>query len=180
MVESPAPPGLALSAALVSQGFALRPEDERDLPFLMRLYATTREQELAPLPWTPEQKQLFLASQFQAQRHHYRTYFGTSAFDLLEQNGEPCGRLYVQRRETTLHIIDIALLPAWRGNGIGTALLEALKAQARTAGIGISNMVERYNPALRLYLRLGFAEIADHGIYLELEWRPNDAQLNVA
>ena len=79
-----------------------------------------------------------------------------------------------------LHIIDIALLPAWRGNGIGTAVLEALKAQARTAGLGISNMVERYNPALRLYLRLGFAEIADHGIYLELEWRPNDAQLNVA
>ena len=180
MVESSAPPGFTLPAALVFQGFSLRTETDADIPFLMQLYASTREEELAPLPWTPEQKQMFLASQFQAQRHHYRTYYATTAFDLLEKDGAPCGRLYLQRRQTTLHIIDIALMPASRGQGTGTALLEAVKAHAQAGGTGVTHMVEKYNPALRLYRRLGFTEIADHGIYLEMEWTPGGIQLNVA
>jgi hypothetical protein len=32
--------------------------------------------------------------------------------------------------------------------------------------------VEQFNPALRLYTRLGFRPIAEHGVYLLLEWRP--------
>jgi ribosomal protein S18 acetylase RimI-like enzyme len=162
MTESSAPPGFTLPAALVFQGFSLRTEADADIPFLM------------------EQKQMFLASQFQAQRHHYRTFYSTTAFDVLERNGAPCGRLYLQRRQTTLHIIDIALLPASRGQGTGTAILEAVKAHARASGVGVTHMVEKHNPALRLYRRLGFTEIADHGVYLEMEWLPDRAQLNVA
>lgn len=167
----PMPPAFELPAALLSQGYALRPETEDDIPFLMRLYASTREQELAPVPWTPEQKQAFLASQFQAQRHHYRTYFGGCAFDVLEHRGEPAGRLYVDVRKTNLHIVDIALLPEWRGRGVGTAIITAMQTSARAAGKGVGIFVEKFNPALRLYRRLGFADIADHEIYLEMEWR---------
>ena len=173
-------PAFALPAALLSQGFALRPETDADIPFLMRLFASTREQELAAVPWNAEQKQAFLASQFQAQRHHYRSYFSDCAFDVIAQHGEPAGRLYLQARQTQLHIIDIALLPERRRRGIGTAILEALQAAGRAGGKGVGIMVEKFNPAMRLYRRLGFTDIADHDVYLEMEWRPDGAKLYVA
>jgi ribosomal protein S18 acetylase RimI-like enzyme len=174
------PPAFALPAALLSQGFALRPETDADVDFLMRVYASTREQELAPVPWSAEDKRTFLASQFQAQRHHYRTYFADTAFDVLEQRGEPAGRLYLQVRRTQLYIMDITLLPPWRGLGIGTTILEALQAAGRASGKGVGIMVEKFNPALRLYRRLGFTDIADSGVYLEMEWLPDGSQLHVA
>ncbi len=180
MNSQQAPPVFTLPAALLSQGFALRPETDADLAFLMRLYASTREQELAPVPWSAEQKRAFLASQFQAQRTHYRNYFPDCAFDVIEQHGEPAGRLYLQVRQTQLHILDIALLPELRGHGTGTAIMEALQEAGRACGKGVGIMVEKFNPALRLYQRLGFAPIADHEVYLEMEWRPDGAQLHVA
>jgi ribosomal protein S18 acetylase RimI-like enzyme len=164
------PPAFKLPAALLSQGFALRPETDDDIPFLLRLYASTRAEELAPVPWSAEQKQAFLASQFQAQRYHYRTHIAGCRFDILECRGVPAGRLYLEPRLTQLYIVDIALLPEWRGQGSGTAILAALQAAAGAIGKGVGIMVEKYNPALRLYRRLGFTDVADHGIYLEMEW----------
>jgi len=169
------PPVFQLPAALLSEGFALRPETDGDLSFLMRLYASTREEELAVTGWSPEQKQAFLASQFQAQRHHYRTYIENCRFEVLECRDEAAGRLYLETRATQLHIVDIALLPAWRGKGIGTAILEALIDTARRSGRGVGIFVEKFNPALRLYRRLGFTDIRDDGIYLELERNPPGA-----
>jgi ribosomal protein S18 acetylase RimI-like enzyme len=174
------PAAFDLPAALTLQGFALRPETDADTPFLMRLYASTREQELAAVPWSAEQKQGFLSSQFQAQRLHYRSYFPGCVFDVIEQRGEPAGRLYLDVLRTQLHIIDIVLLPDWRGRGIGTAIIEALQAAARSSGKGVGIMVEKFNPALRLYRRLGFADITDHEVYLEMEWLPDETRLNVA
>ena len=86
--------------------------------------------------------------------------------------GEPVGRLYLETRETRLHIVDIALMPAQRGRGTGTAILAALQQAARANGRGVGIFVEKFNPALRLYRRLGFAEIANHEIYFEMEWLP--------
>ena len=171
-----APSAFTLPAALLSQGYALRPETDDDIPFLMRLYASTREDELAPAPWSTEQKQAFLASQFQAQRYHYRTYFPGCAFDVIERRGGPAGRLYLDVRASRLHIVDIALLPEWRGQGLGTAILEALQSSARAGGRGVDIFVEKFNPALRLYRRLGFTDVADHEVYLEMEWLPEARQ----
>jgi ribosomal protein S18 acetylase RimI-like enzyme len=169
-----APPVFALPAALLSRGFTLRPETEADIPFLMRLFASTREDELATVPWTVEQKQAFLAQQFAAQRHHYRNFIDGCIFDVIEHDGEPAGRFYLQERPSRLHMVEVALLPAWRGQGVGTALLEALQEAGRASGRSVTTFVERFNPAQRLYRRLGFAEIADHGVYLEMEWRPQE------
>lgn len=176
MTSAQAPPVFSLPAALVAQGYALRPESEADIPFLMRLYASTREEELRPVPWSAEQKQAFLESQFAAQRHHYYTYIPTCAFDLIERDGVPVGRLYVEARRTQMHIVDIALMPEARGQGLGTAILQALQAAGRAQGKGVGIMVEKFNPALRLYRRLGFAQVADHEVYLEMEWMPERAR----
>jgi ribosomal protein S18 acetylase RimI-like enzyme len=175
------PPAFALPAALLSQGFALRPETDADIPFLMQLYASTREEELAPVPWSGEQKQSFLAYQFQLQRHHYRTYFSDCAFDVIEQRGRSAGRLYLQTRATQLYIIDIVLMPEWRRRGFGTTILRALQATAATQDKGVGIMVEKFNPALHLYQRLGFTSLPERdAVYLEMEWLPNSASLHVA
>lgn len=150
----------------------MRPETDDDLRFLMQLYASTREAELSPLPWSAEQKAAFLTQQFLAQRRHYRDTIDGCAFDVIEHDGEPVGRLYLETRLSRLNLVDIAFLPAWRGQGVGAAILEALQAAARAGGRGVIAFVEKTNPALRLYRRLGFAEIADHGVYLEIEWLP--------
>jgi ribosomal protein S18 acetylase RimI-like enzyme len=162
-----APP---LPPELAAQGFAFRPEAEPDLPFLRRLYITTRWDELAIVEWLDEQKIAFLESQFGFQRYHYYTYYPTTAFALLEQHGTPCGRLYLERRPKLATVLDIALLPDWRGRGTGTALMSAVLAEAAAAGQVVSVVVEKFNPAQRLYRRLGFREVADEGVHWTMEW----------
>ncbi len=179
---------LAMPAVLAAQGFTLRPETEADLPFLRQLYISTRWGELAAVTnWTKAQKVAFLESQFTLQRHHYRTYYPTTDWGILEHDGAPAGRIYVERGENKHLVIDVALLPEWRGRGTGTALMQAVMAQAREAGKAVSIAVEKYNPAQRLYRRLGFREVSDEGVYWFMEWRagpdePADfhGQLNTA
>jgi ribosomal protein S18 acetylase RimI-like enzyme len=162
-----------LPAALVAQGYSLRPETDADVPFAMRLYASTREEELAQVEWNAEQKSLFLAQQFTAQRHHYKTQMDC-AFALIEHHGAPVGRLYLEQRQTQLYIVDIALTPEARGQGVGGMIIEALIVTAAETRRGVGIFVEKYNPALRLYQRLGFTVIRELEIYLEMEktWQP--------
>lgn len=175
-VRTEPPPAFTLPAALLSQGYRLRNERDDDIPFLMGLYASTRETELAGIPWSTEQKAAFLVSQFQAQRHHYRTFFPGTSFDVIECDGTPVGRLYVDVRVTHIHVIDIALMPEARGRGTGTTLMTALQDYARELAMGLDLFVEKYNPALRLYRRLGFIDIAEHEIQIEMEWLPEDGR----
>lgn len=156
---------------LAAKGIALRPEAPEDDPYLLALYATTREAELDQVEgWLPEQRQAFVAMQFNAQRHHYRNALANVAFDVIERGGVPIGRLYTQELQTTLHIVDILLDPAERGAGLGAALLQQLTADAHTAGKVVSIHVEIYNPARRLYERLGFVQVGEEqGIYIEME-----------
>jgi ribosomal protein S18 acetylase RimI-like enzyme len=158
-------------AALAEQGYALRPETENDVPFLRLLYISTRWEELAPIiEWTEAQKVAFLESQFALQRHHYRTYYGSADWGVLEHADTPMGRLYVDRQAKTLLVVDVSLLPEWRRRGIGTALMLDVCAEARAGGKTVTIAVEKYNPAQRLYRRLGFHETSDEGIYWFMEW----------
>src|SRR6185295_4880213 len=99
-----------------------RPIGDQDMEFLLHLYASTREEELAVVDWTPEQKMAFLRQQFTSQHSHYQEHYAGAAFDLLLVDDRPAGRLYVARWTKTLRIVDIALMPEFRGRGIGTAL----------------------------------------------------------
>jgi ribosomal protein S18 acetylase RimI-like enzyme len=174
------PPAFVLPAALLSAGLRLRPETDDDLAFLLRLYGSTREGELRLVDWPEVQKQSFLSSQFEAQRHHYRNSLDGCRFEILEWDGAPVGRLYLQAKTTQLYIVDVALLPECRGRGLGTELLQALQDAAAAEDRGVGIMVEKFNLAMRLYRRLGFADVADHGVYQEMEWRRTPVQLKTA
>jgi GNAT superfamily N-acetyltransferase len=167
-----APPAFSLPAALTSQGFSLRPETEDDIPFLMALFTSTRAEELAQAPWPQEQKAEFLAMQFHAQRTHYRTHMADADWIVLLHEGAPVGRIYLHWVNNSVDLMDITLSPSYRGHGVGTALLTQLLAQADGVGREIYLFVERFNPAHRLYVRLGFVEIAEGDVYLEMKREP--------
>jgi ribosomal protein S18 acetylase RimI-like enzyme len=150
----------------------LRPVMSDDAPFLLRVYAGTREEELAFVDWSAEQKQAFIAMQFRAQDSHYRAHYDGASYDVILVDGAPSGRLYVARWPSEIRIMDIALLPEYRGRGIGTTLLNGLQAEAAEADTSLSIHVECFNPAQRLYSRLGFEIAGEHGVYLRMEWRP--------
>ena len=143
-----------------------------DNDFLCAVYASTRADELAVTGWTDEQKAEFCQMQFTAQDAHYRQHYPTAEFSVIEHDGTPAGRLYVDRWSKEIRIMDIALLPTHRRHGIGTGLLRALMDEARAGNKLLSSHVERMNPALRLYERLGFKMAEDKGVYLLMEWTP--------
>ena len=68
--------------------------------------------------------------------------------------------------------MDIALLPGFRGGGIGTALLNDILAEGERTARPVTIHVESFNPAQRLYARLGFVKVASNGVYYLLEWKP--------
>jgi ribosomal protein S18 acetylase RimI-like enzyme len=142
---------------------------DADRPFLVELYGSTRERELAPVAWDEATKRAFIEQQFAAQDSHYRSNYPGATLDVIEVDGEPAGRLYVHRGESDVRIMEIALAPAFRGRGIGTELLQALIAEAEAGGRSLSIHVEQGNPAMALYERLGFAPVHEHGIYLLME-----------
>ena len=150
----------------------LRRELQADEEFLYGLYASTRAEELAHVPWDAAQKAAFLRMQFAAQNHHYRTYYADCDFEIILANGDAIGRLYLHRAESEYRIIDIALLPEWRGQGIGGALLESIVAEADAHAKLVSLYVEGFNRASQLYERLGFVQGKIEGVYYYMERQP--------
>lgn len=151
---------------------ALRPETPADEALSRAVYSATRADELAPVPWSAEQKAAFLSMQFEAQRAHYREHYPDAAFDVVVVDGEDAGRLYVGRFDGEIRVVDIALLPPFRGRGVGTALLRGLLDEARASGRKVVIHVEHQNPARTLYDRLGFLPVAEVGPYVRMEWTP--------
>jgi ribosomal protein S18 acetylase RimI-like enzyme len=151
---------------------ALRPATPDDVPLLFRVYASTRVEELAVVPWDDATKAAFLWQQFTAQDAHYRAHYTGTAYDVVLRDGAPVGRLYVARWTDEIRVMDIALLPEHRRAGIGGRLLADVLAEGDAAGKRVTIHVERNNPALRLYARLGFRPAADRGVYLFLERAP--------
>lgn len=148
----------------------LRPATAADREFLLGLYASTREQELAQVAWEEGARDAFVDHQFSAQDGHYRSNYPGATLDLIELDGERAGRLYVYRGDEDIRIMDIALAPPFRGKGIGTGLLKDLMSEARSSGRSLSIHVEMQNPARSLYERLGFVPVGEHGVYVLMKW----------
>ncbi len=149
----------------------LRPVEDGDQAFLRQVYASTRAPELEQVPWSAEQKAAFCDMQFTAQDTHYRSHYASAEYSVIEREGVPAGRLYVDRQEDEVHVIDIALMPEHRGAGFGTYLLKELMAEAAAGGKKMTIYVEKFNPALSLYQRLGYQHVKEVGVYLLMEWR---------
>jgi ribosomal protein S18 acetylase RimI-like enzyme len=156
----------------MDESITVRPIGPGDNAWLYRIYSSTREEELAQVAWDEAQREAFLTMQFTAQARYYQEVYPDATYQLILRGERPAGRLYVNRGPEEIRIVDIALLPEHRNAGIGTALLRDLMAEAAATGKPLTIHVERFNPALRLYERLGFRPLADRGVYLLLGWSP--------
>lgn len=155
-------------------GLSLRPETAADESLLRALYTDTRADEMALVPWDAAQREAFLRQQFDAQRAHYRQHYPEARFDVVEYEGGPIGRLYVDRGAEVWLVLDIALLAEFRNKGLGTALMRDVLAGAREAGRPVHLHVDAWSPARRLYDRLGFLPAAENGIHVLMVREPAD------
>lgn len=150
----------------------LRPVGPADEAFLLDVYAGTRADELALVPWTDEQRLAFVGMQFTAQQEHYRKIYPEANHDIILSAGRPVGRLYIARKEHEIRIVDIALLPPERNAGVGSYLIRELLDEATRAGKPLRVYVESFNPSLPLFERLGFYRTAENGMHILMQWDP--------
>jgi len=156
--------------ATTSASVTLRPVTDADREFLVGVYASTRDEELSQVVWGQGQREAFVRMQFAAQDASYRAQNPAGAFDVIEVDGRPAGRLYVDHRPGEIRIVDISLLPEFRGAGVGAHLITRLTEQAAGSGCMVSIHVEIHNRAAELYARLGFVVAGEAGVYRRMEW----------
>jgi GNAT superfamily N-acetyltransferase len=149
---------------------ALRPATDADREFLVGVYGSTRDEELSQIEWAPGHREAFVRMQFDAQDADYRQRNPEGTFDVIEVGGRPAGRLYVDRRPGDIRIVDISLAPEFRGAGVGGRLIAGLTDEAVASGCKLSIHVEIHNRAEELYARMGFAVVAERGVYRRMEW----------
>lgn len=172
-----------MSFIIQDKTLALRLATAHDEPFLFRLYASTRATELAAWGWEEKLQEQFLQLQFRAQQQHYHAYpnlthwiieaqapLNAAGKSASQQLVQPLGRVLLSSPSEELRLVDISLLPDWRGQGLGTALLEWIQTQSRHAHKPVRLHVAPDNPARRLYERLGFHICEDRASHLLMEW----------
>ena len=150
----------------------LRPALSGDDEFLFSVYASTRANEMELVDWSPTQKEAFLRMQFRAQDQFYRANYLGVEYSIILKDDQPIGRLYVHRQSEEIRIMDIALLPEFRNQGIGSSLLNEILEEAFKNHLPVTIHVERFNPAIHLYERLGFRLVEDRGVYYFMRWLP--------
>ncbi|HXA83801.1 MAG TPA: GNAT family N-acetyltransferase [Candidatus Dormibacteraeota bacterium] len=151
---------------------SLRPCRADEQEFLYKLYASTRIHEIAGFGWPTAQQEMFLRMQFDAQRRSYESAYAQADHRIIEQDGQPIGRLMVLRKEDSTLLVDIALLGEHRGLGIGGQLLGELIQECSRDRVPLRLQVLKTNPALRLYERLGFTRTGEDQMYIQMERRP--------
>ncbi|MFO1304126.1 MAG: GNAT family N-acetyltransferase [Burkholderiales bacterium] len=173
-------PGFLAHAKDLPLDVTVRAYTDADHDVVAAVYASTREDEMKlATAWSDAQKRDFLHGQFALQDRHYRLHYPSAEHAVIEQRAQPIGRLVVNAGNSEVRLMDVALLPAFRGRGVGTAILHRLLAFADGLGIPVTLHVEPFNPARRMYLREGFAFVETRGIY-EFMRRPPQGQLNTA
>jgi len=151
----------------------LRPVEKKDEAFIEAVYRSTREEELKFTNWPEQQKKTFIMMQSMAQLAEYKTKFPGAAFQIIIYKKKDSGRFYTWENDHEIRLIDITLLPPFRGKGIGASLLEDLIKRSKKVQKKISLHVDPANPALQLYLRLGFIHIKNNGRHYYMERDPS-------
>ena len=150
----------------------LRAVQESDNEFLLKVYGSTRAQELAQVPWSQEQKEAFVRMQHTAQKQHYAAEAPQASHDIIYIDATPVGRMFLDRREDALHILDITVLPQHRNQGTGKLLMGRLLDEGGKLGKPVTIYVESFNPSLRFFERLGFQKDYEKGFHLLMKWQP--------
>jgi len=167
-----------MTELISNHAITLRPAQPEDEAFLAAVYGSTREQEMAMVPWDAAQREAFILSQFRAQRTHYQSEYPQARDSIIMLNtglsrlsgGQPIGRIYIDRRECEIRIMDFTLLPAFRGQGIGTPILRRVMDEAAQTGKNVSINLDAFSTSHRLFERLGFKPTETTGFHTLFVW----------
>ena len=131
---------------------------------ISEIYASTRAEELQPVPWTAAQKKAFTDWQSSQQEQHYTLHYPEAERLVVLREGA-IGRIYVDTTRVEVRLMEVTLLPRYRNQGIGTRLMDELLRYADALGRQASLHVEPFNPAKRMYVRVGFVASETRGLY---------------
>jgi GNAT superfamily N-acetyltransferase len=145
---------------------SVQPDDE---PFLLDVYADHRKEELDQASWNAEQRQSFISQQFHAQLQHYRSHYPQGSHDIILFDTAPIGRIYIDRGDEEIRLLDISLLSKYRNKGFGAVLMRNLLDEADRLGKPVRLYVYKMNQAVRFYERLGFQCVEDTGVHYFME-----------
>jgi len=151
---------------------SLRPVEPGDRDFLILLFASARETEIANLDWDGAQRKTFLEMQFNAQQTHYQNHFLHREHHLILHDNQPIGMVDVAYEPGEIRVLDIILRLENRNGGIGTSLMNYLLEESDRSARPVRLYVEKFNPVLSLYNRLGFQVIDDTGVHYHMERNP--------
>jgi ribosomal protein S18 acetylase RimI-like enzyme len=148
--------------------------NQDEMAFLCQLYASSRWEEVLQTAWSDQQRVDFLSQQFEAQHKHYQSHYPKADYLFIQNNNKNIGRIYLDRGETSICLIDIALLPEHKNKGLGTILLKELIKEAQSTNKKVVLHVEKFNPAYHWYLKHGFQQVEDKGVHQYLEYHPKN------
>jgi len=159
-----------------ASSYALRPILPGDEDFLSEVYAATRLEELAHVPWNEARLKAFLTMQLNARDQSYRMHYAEIDDRIILYGNQPIGRLIVARTDEEIRLADVALLPSHRNSGVGTTLIKELMEEAGRKARPLRLQVEKPNVrAKSLYDRLGFATMGENITHFQMEYQPDAA-----
>jgi GNAT superfamily N-acetyltransferase len=138
----------------------LKTVEAKDQLFIEKLYRSTRENELNFTNWTEEEKNIFCLSQMFAQLAEYKNKYKDATYQVIIYKKKPVGRLYLNESDKETRVLDISILPAFRGRGIGRSILTDIIKKARQKNKITTLNVAIGNPAKKLYESIGFKKIS--------------------
>jgi len=150
----------------------VRPVAPGDEELLLKVYKSSRGDDLRGLGWDEERISEFLGMQYEAQQHFHESEYQRANDEIILLTGEPAGRLIVERREYEIRCIDVVLLPEHRNNGVGAFLISRLQDEARRENKPLRLQVIRFSRAVNLFERAGFVRTSETGTHFQMEWTP--------
>ncbi len=149
----------------------LRPARAEDEGFLQELYAEIDGGELAAAGLPAAVLQPMLAMQYRARPMGYAAQYPRAENSIVWSAGRSLGRVLVNDGTSELRLVDIAILAAERGRGVGSELMRGLCERARSSGVPLRLSVRAGSPAVRLYTRFGFVRTGEDAIDVHMEYR---------
>lgn len=152
----------------------LRPVAAEDETFLLKVYKSSRGEDLRELGWSEDRISKFLDMQYEAQQRFFESEYKRASDQIVLREEKLAGRLIVERRDHEIRCIDIALLPEYRNAGIGAFLIRKLQEEAKRDNKPLRLQVIRFNRAVSLFERLGFVRTSETGTHFQMEWKPGE------
>ncbi|HMU66189.1 MAG TPA: GNAT family N-acetyltransferase [Cellvibrionaceae bacterium] len=170
---------LELPPSKIANALWLVPTTDLHQAFLQRVFTQSRkalwQASGLDAPWIDK----LLEDQYNLQQKNYGAQENGRYSYVIAAKGQWVGRLLVRADASTLHIMDIALLPEYQNQGIGQHVLTYLQQQASNRGQLLTLNTDATNRAYHWYLRCGFTVTQQVGIDCAMAWRaPTSADVS--